>query len=208
VAPGHPSGTTAAQIRQVALDLFARNGYDATSMREIAGAVGIRAASLYNHFGSKGDILWDLTLSALKSLEQERAAAARRLPAAAGPARRLEVFVGVHVAFHATHSREAVIVNHHMEALDPKRYRRAVALRDAHEQHLSDIVTDGVERGVFNVPDLRVTTFAILQMATGVSAWYRPGGPLAVEQLCRVYQDLALRMVGRRRAPRRDPVVA
>ena len=40
-----------------ALDLFAQQGFSATSMRQIAKAVGIQGSSIYNHFGSKNDIL-------------------------------------------------------------------------------------------------------------------------------------------------------
>jgi len=49
--------TTKERIFEVALDLFAKKGYDAVSMREIAEAVGIKKASLYSHFASKDDLL-------------------------------------------------------------------------------------------------------------------------------------------------------
>jgi AcrR family transcriptional regulator len=45
------------RILDAALDLFARQGYAATSMRQIATAVGMRAPSLYNHFAGKEAIL-------------------------------------------------------------------------------------------------------------------------------------------------------
>ncbi len=48
---------TKEQILEVALDLFSVNGYEATSISQIADAVGIRKASLYSHFASKQDIL-------------------------------------------------------------------------------------------------------------------------------------------------------
>lgn len=48
---------TARQILDISADLFARNGYDGVSMREIAKKVGIKESSLYNHFESKSDIL-------------------------------------------------------------------------------------------------------------------------------------------------------
>jgi AcrR family transcriptional regulator len=47
------SATTRERIVAAALDLFARQGFAGTSMRQIATAVGIRAASLYNHFPGK-----------------------------------------------------------------------------------------------------------------------------------------------------------
>ena len=48
---------TREQIVEIALDLFSVYGYEATSISQIADAVGIRKASLYSHFGSKQEIL-------------------------------------------------------------------------------------------------------------------------------------------------------
>lgn len=51
---------TRRRVQRAALDLFTRQGYDATSMREIADAVGVNKASLYYHFASKQAILQSL----------------------------------------------------------------------------------------------------------------------------------------------------
>ncbi len=48
---------TKEKIFEAAIDLFAEKGYDATSMREIAEAVGIKKASLYSHYKGKDEIL-------------------------------------------------------------------------------------------------------------------------------------------------------
>lgn len=50
-------GNTKEQILEVALDLFSVQGYEATSIAQIADAVGLRKASLYSHFSGKQDIL-------------------------------------------------------------------------------------------------------------------------------------------------------
>ena len=50
-------GSTKEQILAVALELFSIKGYEATSIAQIADAVGLRKASLYSHFASKQDIL-------------------------------------------------------------------------------------------------------------------------------------------------------
>lgn len=49
--------TTKEKILEAAIDLFAQKGFDATSMREIAEAVGIKKASMYSHFNGKDEIL-------------------------------------------------------------------------------------------------------------------------------------------------------
>ena len=50
-------GNTKQAILEAALDLFSVQGFEATSISQIAGAVGIRKASLYSHFDSKQAIL-------------------------------------------------------------------------------------------------------------------------------------------------------
>ena len=53
------------EILNVALDMFSVNGYEATSISQIADAVGIRKASLYSHYGSKQEILDNVVKSVL-----------------------------------------------------------------------------------------------------------------------------------------------
>ena len=50
-------GNTKQKILEAALDLFSVWGYEATSISQIAGAVGIRKASLYSHYAGKHEIL-------------------------------------------------------------------------------------------------------------------------------------------------------
>src|SRR5246500_3795600 len=56
----HARQDTRARIQSVALELFAEQGYDKTSLREIAERLGVTKAALYYHFKSKEDILHSL----------------------------------------------------------------------------------------------------------------------------------------------------
>ena len=58
-------GGTKREILDAALELFSVQGYGATSVSQIADAVGIRKASLYSHFSSKQEIL-DTLFGALR----------------------------------------------------------------------------------------------------------------------------------------------
>ena len=60
-APGGRRGDTRARIQQVALELFAEQGYERTSLREIAERLGVTKAALYYHFKSKEDIVRSFT---------------------------------------------------------------------------------------------------------------------------------------------------
>ncbi|MEV6671730.1 helix-turn-helix domain-containing protein [Streptomyces sp. NPDC051162] len=60
---------TKARIRKVALDLFTEQGYESTSLREIAERLGITKAALYYHFSSKEDIVRSLFTDYLEALD-------------------------------------------------------------------------------------------------------------------------------------------
>jgi AcrR family transcriptional regulator len=61
--------STKEKILDAALTLFAENGYDGTSVEQIANIVGIKAPSLYKHYKGKEDILNALIDSALLAAE-------------------------------------------------------------------------------------------------------------------------------------------
>lgn len=63
-------GNTKEQILAASLDLFSVKGFEATSIAQIADAVGLRKASLYSHFESKQDILDTLVDEITKEYEQ------------------------------------------------------------------------------------------------------------------------------------------
>src|SRR6201986_881195 len=60
-APAGKRGDTRARIQQVALELFAEQGYERTSLREIAGRLRVTKAALYYHFKPKEDIVRSFT---------------------------------------------------------------------------------------------------------------------------------------------------
>lgn len=185
---------TGLEIRRVALELFVTQGYDATSIRDIAARVGIRGASMYHHFASKEAILWDLTRSALSSLAESWRTAEAGMNTR-DPASLLRAFVRVDAVFHAEHHSAAMLVNAQLHRLSPENYSTAVALRHKYECELVSIVEDCVATGRFQVPDVRVTTFAILQMTAAIANWYRPDGPLSIPDLAAIYEELALKML-------------
>jgi AcrR family transcriptional regulator len=69
-AEGARRGDTRLRIQQVALELFAEQGYERTSLREIAERLGITKAALYYHFRSKEDIAHSLTDDYLAEIDE------------------------------------------------------------------------------------------------------------------------------------------
>ena len=179
---------TAAAIRRAGLRLIHRHGFEAMSLRALAAEVGLRPASLYNHFPTKQALLFGLIQDHMNSLLAETRAAL----AAAGPGAeaRLRAFVAHHVAYHLERRAEVFVANFELRALEPANHARIVALRREYEALLIGILAeDG-----FDIPDARITAYAVLAMLTGACTWYRPDGRLDRAAVVALHTDLALRL--------------
>jgi AcrR family transcriptional regulator len=176
-------------IRKAGLRLIFEHGYDAMSLRQLAAEVGIQVGSLYNHISTKQDLLFDLVQDHINELLRQLD---RALDGKDEPVERLRAFVAFHVSYHMTRKREVYIANSELRSLDPRNYEAVVALRSAYERRLSDILSEGVARGVFEVVDIQVATFAILSLLTGLCNWYWPGGRLTKEAIIAAHEKLVL----------------
>lgn len=182
-------------ILAVAVDLFSSNGYDGTSMRDIAGKVGVRPASIYNHFSSKGDLLWAIILSTMTDLlEQQKVVLSRP----GTPREQLTRFVITHVKFHTIDRKRALVRIERIGSLDPANHDRIHQMRHEYEQLLAGIMQSGVNDSSFNPHNSRLATYAILQMGVSVSEWYREDGVFSVEEICAAYVVMALQCAGAR----------
>jgi mycofactocin system transcriptional regulator len=58
MSPGRPPTTTNAEIERAALELFAERGFEATTVDDVAVAIGVGRRTLFRYFESKNDIAW------------------------------------------------------------------------------------------------------------------------------------------------------
>lgn len=176
-------------IRKAGIRLIFAHGYEAMSLRQLAAEVGIQAGSLYNHISTKQELLFDLVQDHMNELLRQLD---RALQGKQRPDDKLRAFVAFHVTYHMTKKREVFIANSELRSLEPRNYEAIVALRGAYEGRLSDILADGVAAGVFDVIDIKVATFAIIALLTGICSWYRPGGRLTREAIIATHEQLVL----------------
>src|SRR4051794_41784460 len=108
--------STEARIRDAATRLFYERGYHATSMRDIAGEVGIKAGSLYNHFPGKQDILFRVCFDTAQALAD---GLAPRMDGTDGVEAQLRAFIRWHVEFHAHNRYAARVADDQLQALTP-----------------------------------------------------------------------------------------
>lgn len=187
---GSRADITGPLVRDEARRLFARQGYAAVSMRQIASAVGVQAGALYAYTPDKQALLLDL----LESHMQELLAAWSDVPG--DPLMRLERFVRFHIDTSLDHPDAVFLSYMELRSLSPENFARIAALRSRYEAALEAILRDGVAAGLMRIDDLKLATMALIAMLTGVTNWYREGGRLDRKRIGDIYWGLARGAVG------------
>ncbi|MDX8469232.1 TetR/AcrR family transcriptional regulator [Mesorhizobium sp. VK23B] len=190
---GSDGEKTEAAVREAAVSLIARLGYEAMSMRQLAAKVGVQAAALYRYFPTKEDLLFTLMREHMEGLLK---AWDRTRPASDDPAARLAAYVENHIAFHIARRHATHVSNMELRSLSPERLTRILKLRTAYEKELRAILRDGAEAGIFEIDDVGLTAMALIQMMTGVIVWFRPGERLSIAEVTTTYLSMTMRLVG------------
>ncbi|THF56705.1 TetR/AcrR family transcriptional regulator [Ollibium composti] len=190
---GSDGERTEAAIRDAATALIARHGYEAMSMRQLAGEVGVQAAALYRYFPTKEDLLFSLMLEHMEAL---LTAWQEARPASTRPQVLLSAFVENHIAFHIARRHSTHVSNMELRSLSPERLTRILKLRTTYEKELRTILRDGAATDAFAADDIELTAMALIQMMTGVIVWFRPDERLSVAGVTETYLRMTMRLVG------------
>ncbi len=183
------SKTTADKIADAALNSFAKYGYHATSMRKLAETVGIQTASLYHWYPGKEALLTSIMDDFLGQLIQDVEAAVERHST---PIERLSAAVRTHVIHHGRYRRAAFVTDTEVRALTGAERDRIVGIRDSYADLVRGLIMEGIESGDFSCSDPKIAALAILLECTGVAVWFRPSGPLTLEEVGEIHVDLVL----------------
>ena len=167
-------------------------------MRALASSIDVEAASLYYHFPSKQQILFD---GFARTMDDMLVGVKAAVASATHPREQLRAVVRFHVLFHIERQSEAFVSHAEMRALTPANRHRIVTKRRAYEDVFCALLDDGVEKGVFRVADTRLTAIAILTLCSGVADWFKQGGRLDAVTVAERYVELIDRIVSCRRKP-------
>ena len=189
---GSNGPATEIRIKEVAVALIARHGFESMTLRQLAEAAGLQSGSIYRYYPSKQDLLASLLVEHMEGLLQEWEAAA---PTTDDPVALLDAFCAFHVKAHTERQHDVFIGNMELRSLESAHFTAVVGLRKRYEAILAGILARGAAAGVFTIDDLQVATYIVLAMLTGVCNWYRDGGRIAQDEIIRIHTRMALRAV-------------
>jgi AcrR family transcriptional regulator len=152
-------------IVRVATQLMLEQGYSAMSMRTLARTLGVHAGSLYYHFPGKRELLEQVLTSVL----QERLDAWQAFkPALGGVLDQFDAFVLFHLRRSIEFGGEERLVEREMRHIDEASQYQLNKLHARYVGELSEIITHGIEKELFQVCNIDLITQCMLSMLSGV----------------------------------------
>ncbi|MFN8449771.1 MAG: TetR/AcrR family transcriptional regulator [Anaerolineae bacterium] len=199
-------------IIRAAAEVLQRNGYEAATMKDIAAAVNLTAASLYHHFRNKDTLLLAVLELGLDAVtreiepiirsEQPSDKKLRSMICAHVVALTENTAVGAAMVFEIRALMHVKAPPRSASAEDREAYQAFVdrrgaffAGRDHFEELFRAVVREGIESGVFRPVDVPIFVKTLLGAHNWVGVWYRPDGRLSGAQIANLIADTMLRGV-------------
>lgn len=201
---GRPPVTSRAHLEQVALDLFARDGFDATTVDRIAEAAGVARRTFFRYFASKNDVVWGDFEAGLRAMEEQLSAVPDDVPLLAGLAHAVVRFNALPPAAVEAHRQRMSLILH-VPALQAHSTLRYAAWRDVVARYAAPRLGCPVDA---LAPQL-VAHVALAAAVASYERWLRDETSDLPELLTQAFAALDLRLggapAGRARAARGRP---
>jgi TetR/AcrR family transcriptional regulator, cholesterol catabolism regulator len=176
----------------VAAEIMCEKGYEATSMNDIADAVGLTKAGIYHYISGKENLLFEIMSYAMDMVDQDVIHPAREI---ADPEERLQTMVERHAKRILEVGGAITIILEEMYALTPA-HRRTIRARkrgyfELVRQTLEELAAEGKLRDVSPT----IATFSLFGMVMWISRWYRRDGTLSPQETLRDFCEVAVSAV-------------
>ena len=180
------------EILRTSARLFQQQGYDGTSMNDVAAALRLSKGGLYHHFQSKEEILFELMNHAMDISEERVIIPVKAIP---DPEQRLRMLIRRHIAVVLSErDREITVMLHENHPLSPSLRRRINARKKDYVHFVENLIAEVQRaRGVGDAVTPRAAAFALLGMINWIYQWYQPAGALNEEALVKQYTEIFFR---------------
>jgi len=168
------------QIIEKAIILFYTNGYDNTSIRELAKATGLSVAGLYYFFKDKEEILFTILIQSINDLNNTILSAIHEKDDPKNNVKRIIQRLLIH---NIKHKEDIIILNKENDRLNAEQKQKIQQKRADAFNLLKDELLKLEKTGELRTKHLTSAVFMIFSMTTWFVRWYNPNGPLTLEEI-------------------------
>jgi AcrR family transcriptional regulator len=167
-------------ILEKAAHLFRKNGFNATSMRDLAENVGVEAASLYNHINSKAELLQEICFRiANKFTSHMDEVIASDLTAIA----KIEAILRFHIRQMIHNYEEVYVSDREWKHLTDPYLSNFKNQRRTHRQRIASIIEEGIAKNQIKKIDAPTAVLILLHAVSGIESWHRSRQKISGELL-------------------------
>ena len=149
--------------------LFRKKGFSATSMRELAESIGVEASSLYNHIGSKNELLQSVCFSIANDFTTQLHQTETQSNSAVT---RLELIIKFHIKMMMERYDEVYVANHEWKQLQEPFLSNFLHQRKMYEGRLIDTLKLGIKKKELKNIEPHVAVLTILSAVRGLEFWH------------------------------------
>jgi AcrR family transcriptional regulator len=179
-----------------AVRIFRQKGYHATSMQNIADAVGLQKGSLYHYISSKEELLFRIFERSTGALTQQLE---EIIAAKDSPTDKLRRAIQAHLVALCEQLDIYSVYISERRALSGRYHAKVRAEGEKHARLLEQIIQQGIAGKDFRALDAKMAAHAILGMCNWLYQWYSPDGRLTPQQIAGIFSDLAVEGLARGR---------
>lgn len=170
-----PNPNLRARILSAALELFAEQGYDATSVNQVVIRAGVTKGALYHYFAAKEDLLYEIYRGLL---DQQLADLHRITTEEPDPSRALRAVINDLVVTTSRYRREVTVFGRESARLSPERWHALQQDWRRYQDVVRGLIRDAQQNGMFSAgASAEVVSWMIFGFTTSLPSWYRPDGP-------------------------------
>jgi AcrR family transcriptional regulator len=178
-----------AEICRTAAQIFRDRGFDATSVSDIARALGLTKAGLYHYFDSKEALLFDIMSFGLDRVRDEVVIPVRAIR---DPEERLRQLIVRHARITTRGQGAVAHLGDEIRALPPPSRRQLEERMRIYFDLVRDTLGEIKAAGRLRRVDLTVAAFSVLGMILWLPRWFRQDGRLTQEQVANDIATMAL----------------
>ncbi len=171
------------RVLDAAVSAFARHGYHATSMQDLAEEAQVSKGAVMYHAGLKNALLTDVHIRTFKHGISALEVALGDVPEDAGSFETLRAMLAAHFAFLAEDRDAVMVINDNLRYLKGKDLRKVMRLRGKWISFFAKVVEDGYSADEFKDVDQRFFLRVLIGMLNSAARWYQPGGRLSTDEL-------------------------
>jgi len=183
---------TEAAIRQAAIELIGKKGFDAITLRGLAARAGVNASTLYLYYKGKQDLLATILHDYYEDLLETWL---NNKPVDASAKNSWAALVTGHVTYHLLNPQQICLGGVEQHIINDPAFREALTIREDYIFEIERVIRQGVSDGSFFCPDIEKYANILFGVMTVSEAWYLDTKTNSQNDVICKYLELTLKIL-------------